>query len=203
MTQGPAALLNSNALGNPMSLDSRELTLNNIEHLTSLRMASIEEMGRSIVGKSGLDLLASLKRDRLDHGPYVGVSLFEGANRAMSDLVILRGVHWLLREQIFPFAAYTVEFGNEDRNGFDVRAHRSNTSLVGEAFNVASSFFQSKKCSALKKLRSKEAALADYRVMIFNHDAVRDRYRTKIGEDVYMISVDIVTGEARRLSSLA
>lgn len=37
------------------------------------------------------------------------------------DLVILHGVAGLL-EGVFPFTEYTVEFGNEDRNGFDIRA---------------------------------------------------------------------------------
>lgn len=42
--------------------------------------------------------------------------------------------------------------------------------LVGEAFNVAPSFFQGKKRSALKKLREQRDK-ATYRIIMLNSDA--------------------------------
>jgi hypothetical protein len=54
--------------------------------------------------------------------PYPTVTRFEAANRIMSDLVILYGVKWLLDNSVFPFENYIVEYGNEDKNGFDIRA---------------------------------------------------------------------------------
>ena len=100
--------------------------------------------------------MTSLKREKLDHGPYRDVTLFEAANRIMSDLVILKGIRWLLDEKVFPFDAYTVEFGNENRNGFDIRAEQGGKTLVGEAFNVAPSFYPVKRRHAAGKRPCKD-----------------------------------------------
>ena len=63
------------------------------------------------------------------------MTLFEAANRVMTDLVILHGVKSLLEYEIFPFHTYTVEFGNEDRNDFDLSAsNKTGEKLIGEAF---------------------------------------------------------------------
>ena len=131
----------------------RRLTLGNISGILSEFQTSISLLGSSIAGKTGVDLFESLKREKLDTGPYPRVTLFEAANRIMSDLVILHGVGWLLKNKTFPFDSYVVEFGNEDKNGFDVTAEGSGATLVGEAFNVAPSFFRSKKLFAINKLR--------------------------------------------------
>jgi hypothetical protein len=78
----------------------------------------------------------------------------------LSDLVILYGVKWLLDNNTFPFESYTVEYGNENKNGFDICATGNGKTLIGEAFNVAQSFFQTKKSTMLKKLAK---STADYK----------------------------------------
>lgn len=153
----------------------RVLNSENIDVITSDFHASLASIGESIQGKTGVALFTALKREKLVGGPYPGVSLFEAANRIMSDLVILGGVSGLLKERLFPFISYTVEFGNENNNGFDIRATSGNETLVGEAFNVAPSFFQIKKGSALKKLR-RDGSDATYRILMFNDDAVSQSY---------------------------
>jgi len=135
-----------------MQQNERILIASNIDALTADFHASLTSKGESIRGKTGVPLFMALKREKLVGGPYPDVSIFEAANRIMSDLVILKGVAGLLRSNWFPFSSYTVEFGNENENGFDIRASSGSASLVGEAFNVAPSFFQTKKGSALKKL---------------------------------------------------
>jgi hypothetical protein len=40
----------------------------------------------------------------------------------MTDLVILNGVKWLLEERIFGFSAYTVEYGHQNNNSYDIEA---------------------------------------------------------------------------------
>ena len=177
----------------------RVLTSANVGNLLKLFSAQIDQIGHSIAGKTGLGLIETLKRERLGIGPYPDVTLFEAANRIMSDLVILHGVAWLLKEQAFPFAEYTVEFGNEDKNGFDIMAKRGGKTLVGEAFNVAPSFFQGKKLSALKKLR-KNGTSADYRVLLINHDAVRETYLAKGERDLFYLFVNVRSGEALPLT---
>lgn len=121
---------------------------------------------------------------------YPSVTLFEAANRIMSDLVILHGVLGLLNCKALPFCEYTVEFGNEDKNGFDIRATAGSSTLAGEAFNVAPSFFQAKKASALRKLR-KGASQATYKVVMFNSDAVSGAYASRTEPGILQVAVDI------------
>ena len=108
----------------------------------------------------------------------------------MSDFVILHGVADLLNNKTFPFTEYKVEFGNEDRNGFDIRAESNGETLVGEAFNVAPSFFQGKKRTALKKLR-KNAVNENYRKIMFNSDAPPKNYTWFTEPGVQQIAVHI------------
>lgn len=136
-----------------------------------------------------------MKRDKLAHGPYKNVTLFEAANRIMSDLVILRGVASLLKANAFGIAQYRVEFGNEDNNGFDIRGvNRDGELLIGEAFNVAPSFFQSKKLKALTKMREK-GGNATYRLLLVNDDAVTSKYKPKPAAGLHYAFVNIESGE--------
>ena len=83
--------------------------------------------------------------------------------------------------------------GNEDDNGFDIRASAGIFTLVGEAFNVAPSFFQSKKGSALKKLR-RDGANATYRILMYNDDAVSPNYIPKSDFGLHHIIVGVESG---------
>jgi len=122
-----------------------------------------------------LEHLLSLKRGKIANGPYPDVSIFEASNRIFSDIVILFGIRELLLNPnqgkiVFPFTEYNALLGNE--NGFDIEADKGDLKLVGEAFNVARSFFPDKKRKMKAKLE-KETGY-DYRILIFNTDAVPD-----------------------------
>ncbi len=171
----------------------RTLDKSNIALITEDFYKSLASIGETIRGKTGVPLFIALKREKLIGGPYPNVSIFEAANRIMSDLVILKGIAWLLQKGVFPFSSYTVEFGNEDENGFDIRATSGNISLVGEAFNVAPSFFQTKKSSALKKLK-RDGDAASYRILMFNNDAVSSSYCPKPETGFYYVLVDVEVG---------
>jgi hypothetical protein len=179
-----------------MQQKERTLTSGNIDKLIDEFETSIAGLGSSIAGKTGLSLFEALKRDKLETGPYPGVTLFEAANRIMTDLVILRGVAWLLKNKPFPFDSYTVEFGNEGKNDFDIMASGADKTLVGEAFNVARALFQGKKSSMLKKLR-RQGGRANYRVIMFNHDAVASDYASKEEEGLHYVIVNIRSGATR------
>lgn len=174
----------------------RVLNSENIDVITTDFHASLASIGESIQGKTGVALFTALKREKLVGGPYPGVSLFEAANRIMSDLVILGGVSGLLKERLFPFTSYTVEFGNENKNGFDIRATSGNETLVGEAFNVAPSFFQIKKGSALKKLR-RDGSDATYRILMFNDDAASQSYSPKPENGLHHVLVGVESGNVQ------
>src|SRR5579864_872215 len=123
----------------------RSISKANAASLIATYLASVEEIKNSLGDYKVLNLFKVLKREALGAGPYPHVTMFEAANRILSDLVILYGVKRLLDNNIFPFESYTVEYGNENQNGFDICATGNGRTLIGEAFNVAQSFFQTKK----------------------------------------------------------
>lgn len=55
----------------------RKLTIDNIDSITEAFHHDLAVIGESIAGKTGISLMLALKRDRLGHGPYPDVSLFE------------------------------------------------------------------------------------------------------------------------------
>lgn len=171
----------------------RTLTASNVDGIREEFCHSLAEIGPSVRGLTGLRLLNSLKRDRVGVGPYPNVTLFEAANRIMSDLVILYGIAGLLRSGAFPFDAYTVEFGNENRNDFDIQANSESASLRGEAFNVSRSLFPGKNRASLSKLRTR-AAEASHRIILFNSDACLPE-RVVRDAQVDHIRVDIESGQ--------
>lgn len=176
-----------------MQQTERTLNISNIGRITEDFYQSLVSIGETIQGKTGIPLFIALKREKLTGGPYPNVSIFEAANRIMSDLVILKGITWLLQKNVFPFSSYTVEFGNEDANGFDIQARAGDVTLIGEAFNVAPSFFQTKKSSALRKLK-KDSSDASYRILMFNNDAVLPSYSPNLEDGFYYILVDVESG---------
>jgi hypothetical protein len=115
-------------------------------------------------------------------------------------LVILYGAKWLLDKNVFPFENYTVEYGNENKNGFDIRATGDGETLVGEAFNVAPSFFQTKKTSMLKKLKE---ASANYKIIMFNDDAAGPSYEPKPSNNEFFVFVRVGPGDSCMVPPLA
>jgi len=163
-----------------------------------LSIADIE-LGSNI---TGIKLFQHIKRNTVGFGPYPHVTLFEAANRIMTDLVILKGIKWLLNNSQFPFKEYRVEYGNENKNEHDIIAERTGKCLIGEAFNVAPSFFHGKKSTSLKKLRKSKVA-SDYTIIIANKDAVKDNYIPKPTKDEYFLFMDIETGDGRLFSAIS
>lgn len=178
----------------------REITSGNIDRLLTGYLAEAELMGQCIAGLQGVRLLSALKRDAVGAGPYPNVTLFEAANRIMTDLVMLHGVRWLLKHEVFPFREYTVEFGHGNEGAHDIVASDGGKALIGEVFNVAPSLFSMKKSKTLKKLRAANTK-ADYRVILVNHDAVAASYVPKLRPGEYYVFVNTETGEGRLVSS--
>ena len=108
----------------------RTLNRQNIDSVMQEYVSSIEGTRAVISGLTGVKLFQYLKRQQIGAGPYPHVTLFEAANRIMTDLVILRGVKWLLESQAFPFDEYVVEYGNEDSNDHDIRKLRCSRNYV-------------------------------------------------------------------------
>jgi len=174
----------------------RTLNRQNIDSVIQDYVYSIEGIGDMISGLKGVSLFHCLKRQQVGTGPYPHVTLFEAANRIMTDLVILKGVKWLLDTHTFPFDEYVVEYGNEDSNDHDITASKGDQKLYGEAFNVAPSFFQGKKAPMLKKLRSSKS-VANYKVIVANSDAIDESYSPKVQKGEYYVFVNVESGEVK------
>jgi hypothetical protein len=71
--------------------------------------------------------------------------------------------------------------------------------LVGEAFNVAPSFFAPKMQKAVAKLRSNGIA-ATYRLLLVNHDAVAADYTPRGEPGLHYAFVNIESGVFRIVS---
>lgn len=170
----------------------RKLTKENIESTILEYYELLEGMPLNIESENILELLTELKRKKTDTGPYPNVTLFESANRIMTDLTILIGIKRLFNDAIpeINYETYNVEFGHDNFNDFDIIAEDNNQKLVGEVFNVAKQFFQPKKTKMLKKLRE-QGDTNDQKLLIYNSDAVSENYRPKHVSNEFHLKVDI------------
>lgn len=170
----------------------RQLTASNIDQAIASYLNLLQTTPTNIEAKNVLGFLTKIKREKVQSGPYPNVTLFEAANRIMTDLTILYGVKSLFQNTIeeINFDSYTVEFGNENFNDHDILAENKKSKLIGEAFNVAESFFQTKKSSALKKLR--QAKLDNEIILIiYNSDAIKKDYLPKKAENEFHLPVTL------------
>lgn len=171
-----------------------KLTKNNIEDILNDYLEKVNSIKLPKKKSNLLNSLLSLKRDPIGSGPYLHVSLYEASNRIFSDLIILFGVRQLLTDFNkydfrLPFKKYKVQLGV--KGGFDLEATYAEKRLIGEAFNVAPSFFQSKKYSSKKRLERE--IKADYRLIIFNAEAVNNpnNYIDESKPELFYLPVNI------------
>jgi len=134
-----------------------------------------------------------LKRKKVTGGPYPGVSVFELANRVMSDLVVLFAARELLAGRVpgVTERIVRVEAALGTTHGRDLVGHfESGGEVAGECFNVASSFFAAKHSKARKDLLQ---AHCKQRLIAFNHDAVSDssRFTERPDEKCVYLLVDV------------
>lgn len=175
-----------------------KLNKNNIENTIDQYLGMISGISREIKSDNVIEYFTSIKREKLVTGPYPGVTLFEAANRIMTDLVILKGVKDLLNgvHPKLQFDHYNVEYGHYDTNGFDITVKEEGVyKLKGEAFNVAPSFFSGKKNKMIQKLR-KGSSENEHLVLIYNKEAVervKGKYNPKPLHNEHHIQVDIAT----------
>lgn len=168
----------------------RRLDRANIDKTLRDYLSSIDRINAVESELTGVDFFLNLKRGKLGVGPYPNVSMFEAANRIMTDIVILKAVKWLLCSSAIPFDEFIVEYGNEDNNTHDITAENNDTTLAAEAFNVAPSFFQTKKRASINKLANSELKY-DYKLVIANADSVRSTYTPKPIEGFSYLFVDV------------
>jgi len=170
----------------------RKLHKHNIDETIEAYKKLLDEIPLKIEEATVLDLLNRLKRGKMGSGPWSNVSIFEAANRIMSDLVILYGVKRII-DGDFPhleiFKEFEVELGNENRKEHDIISTVDDKRLIGEAFNVAPSFFNNKKNKMITKLIKSNPA-ADYMILLCNADS-HEVTKSKIAHNVEIIKVDV------------
>lgn len=169
-----------------------KLNIQNIESKITSYIADVNNLSSSISADSTFEFLTKIKREPVLVGPYPHVTLFEAANRIMTDLTILYGIKELLEGKIeaFSYKEYTVELGHFDEGDNDIFAEGKNGSLIGEAFNVAPSFFQGKKAKSLRKMYQQRKA--DQQILlIYNADAVKPNYTPKPVVGEFHLKVDL------------
>lgn len=171
----------------------RTLNRNNINQAILDYMLLLKNVPLIIESNNVLEMMTNLKRKHLNSGPYPNVSLFESANRIMTDLTILFGIRDLFNGAIkeIDFNEYKVEFGHDNFNDNDISANNGKVKLIGEVFNVAKTFFQPKKTITLKKMR-KQVKDNDILLLIYNSDAVSESYspRLKINEFHHKVNLN-------------
>lgn len=175
------------------SFNTRNLNHENINSVIEEYKNLLNEIPLKIEGESLLDLLTKLKREKIKKGPWPEVSIFEASNRIMSDLVILFGVKYILDGQFEHLNKYThfeVEMGNENKKSHDIIGYSKDSKLIGEAFNVAPSFFYVKKSRSIKKLRESKIAAVN-RILFCNSDSHGRIAPLKGCGDIEIIKVEI------------
>lgn len=171
----------------------RKLNKDNIENAIADYKELLADIPLIIQESNLLDLLHRLKRGEIGKGPWKNVSIFEAANRIMTDLVILLGVKRIIDGE-FPnlkmFREFEVEFGNENKNEHDIISYAGDKVLIGEAFNVAPSFFNVKKSKTVKKLVGSNMS-PDYLVLLCNADS-HEQTKIYIASEIQIIKIDIL-----------
>jgi len=173
----------------------RVLNQSNIDKVLYDYFSSIENIGATQPELMGIEFFLNLKRGKVGTGPYPEVSMFEAANRIMTDIVILRGIKWLIKSSRTPFTEFRVEYGNEDKHSHDITAENCGIRMAAEAFNVAPSFFQTKKRLSTKKLANSEFN-PDYKLVIANSDSVSETYSPKLDDGFQYLFVDVNSDSA-------
>lgn len=145
----------------------------NFRKLFSAYVQQLKDIRVPRLPRTPLHLFAALKRNAVRGGKYDGVSMFEFANRVMSDLVVWKAVDHLLFGQTSSGrggCAVEIRARFGVANGFDLDGRLlDGRRLRGECFNVAPSFFGIKRRSSEAKLRKVRGGL---RVVAFNRDAL-------------------------------
>jgi len=170
----------------------RNLNARNIDETIENYLHLLQEYPKEIKGNTPYDFLKKIKREETTASLYTGLTLFESANRIMTDLVILFGIKELLEGKIpeISYEEYIVEYGNENKNPFDITAIKEGFELRGEAFNVAQSYFGNKRRYSLEKLRENNNTNIQI-ILIYNKDAVGGNYKRISFDDEFHLVVDL------------
>ena len=122
--------------------------------ITAKYQDSLTETTYQIPTENPLEFMLAAKRTKITFGPYQNLSFFEISNRIYSDLVLLSAAKILFEEH----QILSVYLKMSNHAGKDLIAKDNDgNSIEGEAFNTATTFFQVKMRSELKKFDKEKA----------------------------------------------
>lgn len=124
------------------------LSLKQLNSAIALYYNSFNSNPYTIPTINTLEFMLSAKRAKIAFGPYKDLTFFEISNRIYSDLVLLEAAQILFEMNNIK----NVQLKMSNHSGNDIVViDKNNNEMVGEAFNTASSYFQGKMRSELKK----------------------------------------------------
>jgi hypothetical protein len=139
---------------------------------TSVYNAAIKNTDFTIPKLDTLEFMLWAKREKINFGPYQNLTFFEISNRIYSDLVLLEAAKLLFTE----YHIKSVQLKMSNHSGFDLTVvDKDNNQVDGEAFNTATSFFQIKMRSELKKFKDNKIG-----IIAFNTCAINDKNKVFI-----------------------
>ncbi len=125
------------------------LSFEQLIDLTKIYEMSMEETNVNFPMDIGtIGFMSWTKRNEISFGPYQNLSFFEISNRIYSDIVILKAAQILFEEH----SIKSIKLSMSNKAGNDMTiTDKDERIIIGEAFNSACSFFQTKLRNELKK----------------------------------------------------
>lgn len=141
------------------SVFNAPLNLEQLQHATGLYYNSFKTNGFKLPDIDALSFMLFAKREKITIGPYQNLTFFEIGNRIYSDLVLLEAAKLLFKEH----GIKSIQLKMSNHAGNDIVAiDNENTTVLGEAFNTAPSYFQTKMRGELKKFRENKKGIIGF-----------------------------------------
>ncbi|MFC2109333.1 hypothetical protein ACFLSU_02065 [Bacteroidota bacterium] len=132
------------------------LSLKQLNSATALYYNSFNSNPYAIPNMDTLEFMLSAKREKITFGPYKNLTFFEMSNRIYSDIVLLEAAQILFKTNKIK----SVKLKMSNHSGNDIAViDKSNNIIVGEAFNTANSYFQTKMRGELKKFNNNKKGI--------------------------------------------
>lgn len=193
-----------------MSVKNERIVLHNenIDETIRLYEKKVTQIKHQIEGVSVYHFLLKIKREPIGLGPYPHVSLFESANRIMSDLVLLYGTKVLLRDRCvnninLPFKEYSIILGHG--HGDDLHARTNNYEIIGEAFNVAKTYFPVKVRNELQNMEKRRVTTKPnelMKIILFNKEATPNSEKLYLSSNHNLLYLPIDLHEILNIENL-
>lgn len=172
----------------------KALNIVSLKKVTKLYYQSFKDFPFTIPKTETLAFMLFAKREKIAFGPYNNLSFYEISNRIHSDLVLLEASKLLFIEH--HIKSVTLKMSNQA--GHDILAiDKNDNEIIGEAFNTASSYFQIKMRSELKKFGDNRKG-----IIAFNKTALSGNKNWFEGKKNEFSNITFIVCEEENINSL-